>query len=81
MIDCRSFWKSDLITLFLPVGVIWQGKDVVGYLLFVYGAALIGSYACNKREREFRYTYLHRRILEDNKVRQRICDGTDSSST
>lgn len=45
-----------------------QGKDVVGYLLFVYGAALIGSYACSKREREFRYTYLHRRILEDNKV-------------
>lgn len=41
---------------------------MVGYLLFVYGAALIGSYACNKREREFRYTYLHRRILEDNKV-------------
>ncbi|CAM9853382.1 unnamed protein product, partial [Scytosiphon promiscuus] len=46
-----------------------QGEDVVGYLLFVYGAALIGSYACNKREREFRYTYLHRRILEDNKVK------------
>ncbi|CAN0073866.1 unnamed protein product [Ectocarpus sp. 6 AP-2014] len=46
-----------------------HGEDVVGYLLFVYGAALIGSYACNKREREFRYTYLHRRILEDNKVK------------
>lgn len=44
---------------------------MVGYLLFVYGAALIGSYACNKREREFRYTYLHRRIIEDNKV----CNG------
>lgn len=47
---------------------VGQGEDIVGYLLFVYGAALIGSYACNKREREFRYTYLHRRIMEDNKV-------------
>lgn len=42
---------------------------MVGYLLFVYGAALIGSYACNKREREFRYTFLHKRILKDNKVK------------
>lgn len=46
-----------------------QDKDVVGYLLFVYGAALVGSYACHKREREFRYAYLHKRILKDNKVK------------
>ena len=51
---------------------------MVGYLLFVYGAALIGSYACNKREREFRYTYLHRRILEDNKVRLNV--GRDTTN-
>lgn len=41
---------------------------MVGYLLFVYGAALVGSYACSKREREFRYAFLHKRILKDNKV-------------
>lgn len=45
-----------------------QARDVVGYLLFVYGAALVGTYACHRREREFRYSYLHKRILKDNKV-------------
>lgn len=41
---------------------------MVGYLLFVYSAAAIGLYACNKLEREFRYTFLHKRILKENKV-------------
>ncbi|CAM9468515.1 unnamed protein product, partial [Sphacelaria rigidula] len=46
-----------------------KARDVVGYLLFVYGAALVGTYACHRREREFRYSYLHKRILKDNKFK------------
>ncbi|CAM9255507.1 unnamed protein product, partial [Choristocarpus tenellus] len=42
---------------------------LAGYLLFVYGTSLVGTVACSMRERESRYDFLHRRILQENKTK------------
>ncbi|KAG5185976.1 adenylate and guanylate cyclase catalytic domain-containing protein [Tribonema minus] len=56
-----------LYTLFIVAGDSHDLQVVEGCLLFVFTTAVVGGWACYKRDQEFRYDYLHQLILKENK--------------